>query len=239
LLKHHAQDRARYSFDYRIRTPKGEDRILKMHAINDFTPAGELQAMFGVVMDVTEHHQRQDLLDKERARAMRLAAEAQMLAQTDPLTGLANRRRTLDQLEKCIVNSRVDGRSLSVIAFDVDHFKQVNDRHGHQVGDLVLVRVAELAKGEIRASDLVGRTGGEEFVWILPNAGAVEVSNAAERLRQAIERNSGNGGLPPVTVSAGYALWRKGDDSGALLGRADKALYVAKHAGRNKVQRAA
>lgn len=238
-LRNHSEDRATYSFEYHVRTPKGEDRRLKMHARNEFDQKGKLSAMFGVVMDVTEAHQRQDLLDKERDKAMRLAAHAQVLAMTDPLTGLANRRRTIEQLEKCIARCERAGSALALIAFDVDHFKQVNDRFGHQVGDEVLIRIAELARDQVRASDLIGRTGGEEFVWLMPDAGAVEASNAAERLRVAIEKNSGKGGLPPVTVSIGYALWRAGDDSGALLGKADTALYVAKEGGRNMVQRAA
>lgn len=238
-LKDHARDRAPYSFEYHIRTPRGEERTLKMHAKNEFDAAGELTCMFGVVMDVTEHRRRQEQLDKERSKAMRLAAEAQVLAQTDPLTGLANRRRMIEQLEKCISRSSSSGRELALIVFDIDHFKQVNDSFGHQVGDQVLRRVAELARLQIRASDLIGRTGGEEFVWLMPGAGADEARMAAERLRRAVEKESGKGGLPPVTVSVGYALWRKGDDADALLDCADKALYVAKEAGRNQVRKAA
>jgi diguanylate cyclase (GGDEF)-like protein len=191
------------------------------------------------VIDVTDHRRRQDALDKERTRAMRLAAEAQHLAQTDALTGLANRRRTIDQLEKCLAGCNGQSHSLAVIAFDIDHFKQVNDGHGHQTGDEVLVRVAEIARSEARASDLIGRTGGEEFLWLLPEAGEPVARAAALRLRQAIEQRSGEGGLPRVTASIGYALWQEGDDAGGLLARADAALYRAKHTGRNKVQRAA
>jgi len=239
LLDHHAQDKARYSFEYPIRTPRGEDRILKMHAMNEFDDTGERISTFGVVMDVTDHHQRQDLLDKERTRAMRLAAEAQYLAQTDPLTGLANRRRTMSQLEKCIEQCEGEGRPLALIAFDIDHFKQVNDTYGHQVGDDVLVRVAEISRGEVRASDLIGRTGGEEFVWLLPGAQSAEAENAADRLCRAIAENSSVGGLPKVTASIGFAMWKKGDTASSLLGKADAALYEAKGAGRNRVQKAA
>jgi diguanylate cyclase (GGDEF)-like protein len=239
LLKHHAQDRARYSFEFRIRTPQGDERILKMHATNEFDDEGALQSRFGVVIDVTEHHQRQDALDKERTRAMRLAAEAQYLAHTDPLTGLANRRRTMTQLDKFIALCAVESRKLALIAFDIDHFKQVNDNHGHQTGDDVLVRVADIARGEVRASDLIGRMGGEEFVWMLPDASLDEAANAAERLRRAIEAGSGRDGLPTVTASIGYAMWRTGDDASGLLARVDVALYEAKGAGRNQVQKAA
>ncbi|HTN15084.1 MAG TPA: sensor domain-containing diguanylate cyclase, partial [Sphingomonadaceae bacterium] len=238
-LAHHAKDRARYSFEYRIRPPMGDERILKMYATNEFTDSGELACMFGVVMDVSEHHQRQEALDKERTRAMRLAAEAQYLAHTDPLTGLANRRRTIAQLQKCIRRSEQDGRPTALILFDIDHFKRVNDTSGHQMGDDVLVRIADIARAQAGASDVIGRMGGEEFVWVMPGAGQDEVQAAAERLRQAIECESAEGGLPPVTASVGYALWRDGDDANNLLARVDAALYEAKDAGRNKVKQAA
>lgn len=126
-----------------------------------------------------------------------------------------------------------------MIAFDIDHFKQVNDRFGHAAGDKVLQRVAEIACGEARASDLVGRIGGEEFVWILPDAGLDVARGAALRLRRAIERGSGNVELPTVTASIGFATWAQGDDTASLLARADAALYAAKGAGRNKVKQAA
>lgn len=238
-LAHHAHDKARYSFEYRIRPPHGDERILKMYATNEFTENGELATMFGVVMDVTEHHHRQEALDKERTRAMRLAAEAQYLAHTDPLTGLANRRRAITQLEKCVRRSQQDGRPMALISFDIDHFKRVNDTRGHQIGDDVLMRISDIARAQARASDLIGRMGGEEFVWLLPGAGADEVKAAAERLRHAIEQESSEGGLPQVTASIGYSLWREGDDAATLLGRVDKALYEAKEAGRNQVQQAA
>jgi diguanylate cyclase (GGDEF)-like protein len=238
-LARHATDKGSYSFEYRVRTPQGEQRILKMQARNEFDETGKLACMFGVVIDVTDHHRREEQLDKERTRAMRLAAEAQHLAQTDALTGLANRRRTIDQLEKCIVQCNGKSHSLAVITFDIDHFKSVNDRFGHQAGDEVLMRVAQIARNEARASDLIGRMGGEEFLWLLPRAGEPVARAAAMRLCQAIEQNSGEGALPPVTASIGYALWQDGDDASALLGRADAALYLAKQTGRNKVQRAA
>ncbi|MCB5424070.1 sensor domain-containing diguanylate cyclase [Altererythrobacter sp. CC-YST694] len=239
LLAHHSKDRARYSFEYRVCPPQADERILRMYATNEFNEAGDLTGMFGVVMDVTEHHQRQEALDRERTRAMRLAAEAQYLAHTDPLTGLANRRRTITQLQKCIHRSQEDGRPTALISFDIDHFKRVNDTSGHQMGDDVLVRIADIARAQARASDLIGRIGGEEFVWILPGAGQEETRAAAERLRQAIEQESSQGGLPQVTASVGYTMWREGDDANSLLARVDAALYDAKEAGRNNVQQAA
>jgi diguanylate cyclase (GGDEF)-like protein len=103
----------------------------------------------------------------------------------------------------------------------------------------VLVRVAEIARGEVRASDLIGRTGGEEFVWLLPGAKHGEAENAADRLCRTIAEGSGVNGLPTVTASIGYAIWLQGDTASTLLGKADAALYEAKGAGRNRVQRAA
>lgn len=238
-LSHHAADRGRYSFEYHVIPPHSEIRTLKMYATNEFNEKGELAGMFGVVMDVSEHHQRQEALDRERTRAMRLAAEAQYLAHTDPLTGLANRRRTITQLEKCIRRCEQDDRLLALISFDIDHFKRVNDTRGHQTGDDVLMRIADIARAQSRASDLIGRMGGEEFIWMLPDAGPDEARAAAERLRDAIEHESATGGLPQVTASVGYALWRKGDDGNALLARVDTALYEAKDAGRNLVCKAA
>ena len=238
-LKFHAQDHAPYSFEYRIRLKHGDERILKMYANNEFDASGELACTFGVVMDVTEHHQRQEALDNERTRAMRLAAEAQYLAHTDALTGLANRRRTITQLDKCIRKCEQSARPMGVISFDIDHFKRINDTQGHQTGDDVLVRIAEIARDQARASDLVGRMGGEEFIWLLPDAGPEETSKAAERMRQMIEEESCKDGLPCVTASVGYAMWREGDDAEALLGRVDKALYAAKDSGRNTVKMAA
>ena len=238
-LAHHARDHARYSFEYRVRPPHGDERILKMYATNEFGEDGELTHTFGVVMDVTEHHQRQEALDKERTRAMKLAAEAQYLAHTDPLTDLANRRRTITQLEKCIRRAERGNRPLAVISFDIDHFKRINDTKGHQTGDDVLIRIADIARSQARASDLIGRMGGEEFIWILPDAGLDEARNAAERLRQVIEQRSCEGGLPRVTASIGLAMWREDDGAGELLARVDAALYAAKAAGRNTVQKAA
>ena len=244
-----ADYRARFKDRYESRMPwrhefticqsSGECRILQSIAVNEFDDQGCLRENIGVVIDVTDQRRREEALDQERARAMRLAAEANVLAQTDPLTGLANRRRTLGQLGKCVSSAEAMGEPFSLVTFDIDHFKQVNDSYGHQMGDDVLVRVAGIACGQMRDSDLLGRTGGEEFVWLLPGATADVAWAAAERLRQRIERESAGEDLPPVTVSIGHATWREGEDVETLLGRADAALYAAKSLGRNRVRKAA
>lgn len=228
-----------YTLEFTIRRSDGEERFLRMIAVNEFDESGQMYEIFGVTLDMTDQQRREDALDQARKQAMRLASEAQLLAQTDALTGLANRRRTLSQLEKCIVAAREEKKALTVITFDVDHFKRVNDSHGHQTGDEVLKRVAELARQQVRESDVIGRTGGEEFVWILPGADEDVARSAAERLRQAIESHSAGGGLPGVTVSVGVATWREWEGPGDILRRADVALYDAKHNGRNQVSKAA
>lgn len=239
-LKDHEQTRTPYSFDYEVRWRNGETRILRMHSSNEFDENGELKAMFGVVLDVTDHHRQQQAVERERRRAMLLAAEAQVLANTDPLTKLANRRRTIGQLDLCIEQCRKSrGKKLALITFDIDHFKHINDAHGHQAGDEVLIRIADIAREQARAEDVLGRTGGEEFVWLLPGANLEIAARASERLRKAIQSGSGVGGRPTVTVSIGYAEWREGDDAQSLLSRADAALYEAKNCGRNRVREAA
>ena len=123
----------------------------------------------------------------------------------------------------------------ALVLFDIDHFKAVNDRYGHDVGDEVLKRVAASAIEGLRSTDLIGRYGGEEFVIILPRTDADTALQIAERVRSRIEASRG-GAQPKVTVSLGVAT-TQGDDTGhVILKRADVALYAAKDAGRNRLR---
>jgi diguanylate cyclase (GGDEF)-like protein len=118
------------------------------------------------------------------------------------------------------------------VALDVDHFKRVNDEHGHDVGDDLLRALADRLRAVVRSSDTVARLGGEEFAWLLPGAGPDEALAAAERLRRDVaEVPLGN--LGRVTISAGAAALRADEGGAGLLRRADEALYAAKRAGRN------
>ena len=179
------------------------------------------------------------LARRNEVGSVRLAAEAQKLANTDVLTELPNRRCSLGLLERLVEQAQRDGTNLSVLLFDIDHFKKVNDTYGHKAGDDVLLRVASLARREMRGSDLVGRIGGEEFVCLMPGLGPNDARALAERLRGAIAADSAVEDLPPVTVSVGIACMEPQDDAGSLLARADEALYGAKEGGRNQVRRAA
>ena len=126
-----------------------------------------------------------------------------------------------------------------LIVVDIDRFKQVNDAPGHVEGDKVLQRVSEIAHSQARDIDCIGRVGGEEFVWIVPNANQLHAEQVAERLRQAVSYGSAVGSVPNVTISLGLAQMRPGDSTLTLFSRADNALYEAKEGGRNAVKLAA
>jgi two-component system cell cycle response regulator len=158
------------------------------------------------------------------AQAERLEA----LLFEDPLTGLANRRFILTQLSGMVSGARRHDRTLSVAIVDIDHFKAVNDTHGHAEGDRVLAEVAHALREHLRAEDQLGRLGGEEFLAVLPDTDARAANKAAEHMRENVAATG-------VTISVGWAAWC-GEDPDELLRRADDALYAAKAHGRNCVK---
>ncbi len=173
-----------------------------------------------------------------RYRAKRRAAELlEKLSRTDPLTGLANRRALLESLERERQRSERQGRAFAVVLLDIDHFKQFNDRHGHEVGDRVLVAVAGALRSGARALDEVARWGGEEFLVLLPDCDAAGAADLAARMRERVRglEIAGAGGPLEVTATFGVAARRAGEDADALLRRADGALYRGKEAGRDRV----
>lgn len=187
---------------------------------------GEVVGVVSTVRDVTHR--------KSTERKLRLAAD------TDALTGLANRRPFEAALDNAIAEQ--GERPAAVALFDLDHFKQVNDRYGHAAGDAALVTVAEVCTRELRSDDLVARRGGEEFAVLLRGVDLAEAEVTCERLRVAIAAQSVlTPGVPlfRVTASFGLAAVTAGASGDALLARADGALYVAKHAGRNRLSVAA
>lgn len=238
-LERHKRDRNPFAFEFEATRFDGEDRTLRVIVRNEFDDAGKLVEWQGVALDVTDSNRRLEELESERAQALERAAESRRLAETDPLTGLANRRRAMAEADRAAVAATRDGSPLALVLFDIDHFKAVNDCFGHPVGDAVLARVAEIARDALRPGEMVGRIGGEEFLCVLPAANLAVARNCAERLRRAIAEQSGSDDLPAVTVSAGYAAWRKGDSTLSLFARADAALYQAKSSGRDCVRRAA
>ena len=155
----------------------------------------------------------------------------------DPLTKLSNRRFILTQLAAAVSAARRHSRALSVAIVDIDHFKAVNDEHGHAAGDRVLAAVASSMREHLRAEDQLGRLGGEEFLALLPDAGARAAATTAEKLRTEVAALAVDleGSELAVTISAGWAAW-EGESPEELLRRADEALYAAKRGGRDRVE---
>lgn len=199
---------------------------------------------------VTKPFETAELLARVRA-ALRVKAlqdelrEAnkllERLAASDPLTDLPNRRTLDEQIFLAMERSRRTGQALSVIMLDLDHFKQINDAHGHQVGDEALRQVAEILRGRRRVTDLVARYGGEEFVWVLPGAGTDAAVEVAEWLRRTIEESTleTQRGAIRLTISAGVSTYDPAAHGRispeVLLETADQALREAKDKGRNRV----
>jgi diguanylate cyclase len=161
------------------------------------------------------------------------------LSTTDGLTGLPNHTAWLEAVEREFARSRRSGEPAAVLMIDVDHFKAVNDSHGHQAGDEVLRGVAEVLREALRAQDVPGRYGGEEFGVLLPASDAAGAETIAERIRRKIEWASFAGDVH-ITASIGCAALEAGDvHTSSWVARADRALYCAKRAGRNRSERAA
>jgi diguanylate cyclase (GGDEF)-like protein len=159
------------------------------------------------------------------------------MSKTDALTMVANRRHFVELLERELARAKRYGTSLSCVMIDLDHFKEVNDRHGHLVGDQVLVAVADALRRSIRDSDMVARYGGEEFVLLLPSTDLPGARDLAERCRAVVAATqvAGRQGLLSVTASMGVASLPPALDLDQLLSAADEALYRAKHDGRDRV----
>ena len=171
----------------------------------------------------------------------RAEADLTHLAVTDSLTQVFNRRHFLDMSTKELIRAKRYNNPLSVIVMDLDRFKAINDTHGHTAGDAVLKTFSRVCIGPLRANDILGRIGGEEFAVTLPEANLESAYEVAERLRQAIESITINAAGVAIncTVSAGVAQFSDADETiDDVLRRADRALYRAKDAGRNRVMAA-
>lgn len=206
-----------YDLEYRITTAAGDVRWVSDRGRR--TGRGSLVWDEGLLLDVTG----------SRAELERLLHETRH----DPLTGAANRRALTERLEEECARAERGGVPLCALCVDADHFKVVNDTHGHDTGDRVLVDIAARLQQAVRRYDMVARVGGEEFTVLLIGIGVDEGAGLAERIRGGIA-GSPCGGVA-VTASIGCAGWAPGDTPDELLKRADEALYAAKAAGRNRV----
>ena len=182
-----------------------------------------------------------DVIARELGGPLRMALlveEAQRAATTDPLTKLMNRRAFLAQLDLEQSRSERNGYPMSLLLLDVDHFKLINDKRGHAMGDQVLAALGHLLVEQGRKVDIVGRWGGEEFVMVLSGAAEHGAKIAAERIRKAVENMEvldDKGERVPVTISLGITCLEVNDTAEMLLDRADRAMYQAKAGGRNRV----
>ena len=171
-------------------------------------------------------------------RSRERGARADRAARTDALTGLANRRETAAALGRMLADLRRHGIELGLLLIDVDHFKRVNDLHGHATGDLVLSEVATRIEGALRTNDVLGRWGGEEFVVLLPHTRHDQLAVVAERIRRAVTSTPvdvTDGAPLDMTVSIGATEVLPSDAADGALRRVDAALYTAKRTGRDRV----
>ena len=203
-------------YEHDVTGGDGVTRAYRVNLVPHHDTGGAVQGLYLMVSDITE----------ERSAA------------ADFLTGLANRRALERRGTQAVAAAQRYGHALSLMILDVDHFKHINDTHGHLGGDEVLKALTALLAQLTRRADILGRWGGEEFALILPHTEAANAEHLAERVRRAVTAHT----FPrevPVTVSVGVATLRDGDDLHTLTDRADAALYGAKQAGRDRVMVAA
>jgi len=217
------------------RDPDRLARLLRAGAADTITkPFHPAELLARVETHLRLRRLRAELREKNTALAK--------LSTTDSLTGLRNRRYVGEALAIEILRATRYGTPLSLLMADVDHFKHVNDAHGHPAGDAVLVFTAETITRVLRSTDIAGRYGGEEFIAVLPHTDLEGAVVLAERLRASLAAAAcvvAGGGRISFTVSAGVAQMQRGDDASALIRAADTALYAAKSAGRDRVECAA
>lgn len=235
----HRSDCGSFVVEFEIENPELGSRMLRARARNGFAPDGRREHVFMVVRDVTDDYAIVAAMAEEREEALAEAERQRSLASTDTLTGLANRRHAMAELDRMIVSARSRGVALSLLVVDLDHFKAVNDRSGHAAGDAVLKEVGRIVRRHVGAGQLAARIGGEEFVCLLPEVDADEAGCLAERLRLAIEAGTALAPVTTVTASIGTATLENGETSLIFFARADEALFAAKRAGRNRISLAA
>ena len=218
---------------------------------SQLTESNSLEEMLGIVAEVISETRKVAAESRRLSSELRLASTevdrlredletARKEASTDPLTGLLNRRTFDERLAEAVIPQADKWLQVALLLIDVDHFKQVNDRHGHLIGDKVLQGVAETIHATVKGGDDLARVGGEEFGVLLhdtPLAGAVSL---AERIRENVaklklRRKDTGEALSQVTVSIGIAAYHHGESITSFVSRCDYGLYRAKHAGRNRL----
>jgi len=228
------------------------DNRTQMAAINDVTARTEagvdpkqlVESLMGELAKATTRATRLEVSFVEKSRELATIRDSlvksEERAKTDTLTGLPNRRALDEFFRKAQTASMEQDDPLSALLIDIDHFKRFNDQFGHGVGDQVLRLMATVLRDGVRDVDLPARYGGEELIVILPNAGLATAAAIAERIRRSvaechITRRSTGEALPGITISLGVAQFQGGESMADLIERCDRALYLAKNTGRNRV----
>jgi diguanylate cyclase (GGDEF)-like protein len=221
--------RARYSRTYELTMNETRLGILSFTRNTKFTDE-ETEQLEGLICAL--HYPLRNAL---------LYSEALHAAHKDPLTGIGNRAAMTTTLHRELEKAFRHNRSLGVIMMDADHFKKINDKYGHSIGDYVLQSLVECAEKSVRISDMMFRYGGEEFVIVLPETDETGVLRLAKRIRRRVEKLETRiqGQTIPVTVSIGITTLQETDDEKSFIARADEALYKAKRDGRNCIRIAA
>ncbi len=221
------ENKSQLSDEFRIVWPNGQVRYIKMDALMQSGKDGKVKRVTGVNQDVTE--------------TRRLEEKLRRLATTDSLTGATNRRHFTSRGEEEIARSKRYETPITMLTLDIDHFKRVNDTYGHPVGDEVLKSLVTICRATLRTTDIFSRMGGEEFSALLPETTLEDAIKTAERLRKAVEasRVMAEDEVIKYTISLGVSELRAADTSlEGLMRRADRALYMAKDAGRNRIKTA-
>ncbi len=189
---------------------------------------------YAIAVNISELKETQNRLAEAHAQLTLKNRELERLSTTDHLTQAYNRLKTDELMRGEFDRARRYQRYLSIIMIDIDHFKEVNDRHGHQTGDSVLKEVVQILKENIRKSDFLGRWGGEEFLIVCPETDLPKARFIAEKLRRKIE-DFNFSIVKHKTASFGVASFKPDDDEESIIRRADESLYFAKNNGRNRV----
>jgi len=225
-------EREHVALEYPCHSP--DQRRWFMARLARFSHGGEIYVA-ATHENVTDRKLAETGLQEAEAVLRDVLAREQEKARTDELTGLGNRRHFFDIGGQLLTVARRYRTPLSLVLFDIDEFKRINDSRGHQAGDAVLKDLALIARAHARDADVVARYGGEEFVVLLPNTGPNDALLAAEKLREQVSASPvlAEAAGAPVTLSAGVASLFEGESLDDLIRRADDALYAAKRAGRN------
>lgn len=216
-----------YEIEYRIRHKDGSYKWFHDRGkITQRAEDGSPLLVSGIVFDITKQKENETFL-------MSLNERLEIDNMTDSLTKIKNRRAIFKELETQMVACKLNKQPLSIIMFDIDHFKLINDTKGHVFGDEILKEVAAVMKSRLRGLDTVGRYGGEEFLVILPNTNLENATEVAESIRERIEKHA-YPDQQKVTVSGGVSLFL-GQEDMAFIDAADRNLYKAKSQGRNLI----